>query len=66
MINFRDYKRVRLCTHGRTESATGHSVGHFDDLICRVAAGKFTWDSERLDDLSEASVSAWLAMILAP
>jgi hypothetical protein len=61
MINFRDYKRVRLCTHGRTESATGHSVGHFDDLICRVAAGKFAWDSERLDDLSEASVSAWLS-----
>jgi hypothetical protein len=61
MINFRDYSTVRLCTHGRTESATGHKVGHFDDFACRVVAGMQGWYSERLSDLSPTSVSAWLS-----
>ena len=54
MVNFRDFDRVCLCTHGRTETPIGHEVGHFDDwLLMALSAYLPRWSATRLDRVDD-------------
>ncbi len=56
MIDFRNYDRVRLYTHGRVQTSTGHRVGHLDDFLCMALAARFGWAQIRIDDVSQVYV----------
>jgi len=60
-MKFSDYHQIWLLTHGRTPTATGHDVGHFDDLLCLVKAGLYGWRSRRLDNVSPQYVRSQLS-----
>ena len=54
MIDFRAYDRIRLYTHNRTETPTGHEVGHFDDwLLMALSAYLPRWSATRLDRVDD-------------
>jgi len=54
MIDFRVYDRIRLYTHNRTETPTGHEVGHFDDwLLMALSAYLPRWSATRLDRVDD-------------
>ena len=56
MMDFKNFNRIRLYTHGRTLTSTSHEIGHIDDLICMALAARFGWAQIRIDDVSQESV----------
>jgi len=53
-MDFRSFDRIRLFTHSRTATPTGHSVGHADDwLLMALGAYLPRWSATRLDRVDD-------------
>ena len=61
MMDFKNFDRILLYTHGRTLTSTRHKIGHIDDFICMALGARFGWSATRLDDVSPEYVRSQLS-----